>query len=156
MRLILLDANTLGLATNPGGTSEAEACAGWVEDILRGGDRVLAAEIADYEVRRELLRAGKTRGIKRLDLWRTTGAYLPLTTEAMLLAAQFWAEARKQGRPTAPDLALDGDVILAGQAEALRGQGMQVIVATANIRHLARFTEARRWQDIEPAERQTD
>ena len=149
-RLILLDANTLGLASNPGGKPEAEACAQWIEALLRGGDRVLAPEIADYEVSRELLRANKTRGVARLDLWRTTGAYVTLTTDAMILAAEFWAEVRKQGQTTAPDLALDGDVILAGQAEVLRRQGAVVIVATTNIRHLARFTDARRWQKIDP------
>jgi hypothetical protein len=149
-RLILLDANTLGLATNPGGKPDAQACAAWIEALLQGGDRVLAAEIADYEIRRELLRARKLAGVARLDRWRETGAYVPLTTEAMLLAATFWAEARQQGRPTAPDLALDGDVILAGQAEVLRRAGNTVIVATDNVRHLARFTDARRWQEIQP------
>ncbi|MEX2261699.1 MAG: hypothetical protein WD696_07095 [Bryobacteraceae bacterium] len=41
-------------------------------------------EIADYEVRRELLRAGKEKGLGRLDA-------LPITTPVMLKAAEFWA-----------------------------------------------------------------
>jgi len=45
-------------------------------------------EIADYEVRRELLRADKLHGIDRLNLVKTT-AYLPITTAVMLKAAEF-------------------------------------------------------------------
>lgn len=150
-RLILLDTNTLGLVINPKATPENAACKAWARALIAGGDDVLAPEIADYEIRRELLRIGSQKSIARLDQWKARGDYVPITTDAMLLAAEFWAMARRQGRPTAPDLALDGDVILAGQAELLRRQGRTVIVATTNVRHLARFTDARRWQDILPA-----
>jgi hypothetical protein len=51
-------------------------------------------EIADYEVRRELLRANKVRGIARLDLLKNSIGYLPLTTPIMLKAAELWAQAR--------------------------------------------------------------
>jgi len=73
-------------------------------------------EIADYEVRRELLRARKTRGLERLDLIRKTLGYLPLTTNMMLKAAELWTQARNQGTPTADRKALDCDVISAAQA----------------------------------------
>jgi len=62
---------------------------------------VLVPEIADYEVRRELLRANKKLGIQRLDTLKATIGYLPLTTAAMLKAAEFWAIARNAGHPTA-------------------------------------------------------
>jgi hypothetical protein len=37
----------------------------------------------------------------------------------MLQAAEFWAEARREGIPTADPKALDGDVILAAQATVI-------------------------------------
>jgi predicted nucleic acid-binding protein len=74
--------------------------------------------------------------------------YLPITTAAMRQAAKFWAQARQQGRPTAGDQALDGDVILAAQAVTLGVA--DVVVATTNVAHLSRFVSAETWQSIRP------
>jgi hypothetical protein len=68
----------------------------------------------------------------------------------MLRAAEFWAQVRRQGRPTTDDKALDVDVILAAQADALEGVGYSVVIATTNVGHLSRFVEARLWQEIVP------
>jgi hypothetical protein len=38
-----------------------------LERLLRSGALIMLPEIADYEVRRELLSAGKTTGVRRLD-----------------------------------------------------------------------------------------
>ena len=91
---------------------------------------MLIPEIADYEIRREILRAEKIEGLRRLDALVEALEYIPLTTAMMRQAAAFWAETRKQGRPTADDKALDGDVILAakwsyryGQRRGDRGDG---------------------------------
>lgn len=54
-------------------------------------------EIADYEVRRELLRANKIKGVARLDKLAKLIEYLPITTAAMRQAALFWSQARQQG-----------------------------------------------------------
>src|SRR5205823_2893331 len=104
--------------------------------------------IADYEVRRELLRAGLVKSIRRLDQLKATVGFLPITSDAMLKAAEFWAEARRRGRPTAHEKTLDADAILAGQAATLSDK--EVVVATANSRHLARFVAADHWQAIGP------
>ena len=104
-------------------------------------------EIADYEVRRELLRAGKEQGIKRLDALKSLLAYAPITTPVMLRAAAFWASARKMGRQSADDTSLDADMILAAQAATL-GDRDDVMIATTNIRHLALFASARAWREI--------
>ena len=145
-RIIVLDSGPLGSVTNPGGSKEAAACGRWLLNAATGGAMVMVPEIADYEVRRELLRARRTAGIARLDALITQVEYLAITTSAMRQAATFWAEARQQGRPTAADPALDGDVILAAQAATL-GR-VDVIVATTNARHLSRFVPAELWSDI--------
>ncbi|MEG4286130.1 hypothetical protein QUB68_23650 [Microcoleus sp. A006_D1] len=105
-------------------------------------------ELADYEVRRELIRAGKVAGIRQLDLLKTLIQYLPISTDAMLLAAQLWADARLRGRPTADPNSLDGDVILAAQAILLANQGNEVVIATTNVGHLSQFVDAREWRLI--------
>jgi hypothetical protein len=66
----------------------------------------------------------------------------------MRQAAAFWAETRKQGRPTADDKALDGDVILAAQVVLAATANDKGIVATENAGHLVRFVPAYVWWDI--------
>jgi predicted nucleic acid-binding protein len=107
---------------------------------------VIVPEIADYEVRRELLRAKKERGLARLDALTSRLEYLPITTAAIRQAAVFWAQARQQGHPTADDKALDGDVILAAQALTLGAA--EVVIATTNVGHLSRFAPAALWPDL--------
>ena len=62
-RVVLLDAGPLGLITNPKRSPVSTACAVWVQSLASAGCRMVVPEIADYEVRRELLRANKTAGI---------------------------------------------------------------------------------------------
>src|SRR5204862_615238 len=98
----------------------------WLERLLAAGRHIVVPEIADYEVRRELLRANKAQGIAQLDRLYHSIDYLALTTTAMRRAAEFWALARQQGQPTAADKAIDGDVILAAQA-ATSGEADYVV-----------------------------
>jgi len=147
-KLILLDSGPLGIISNPSDTEIIASCREWARGQQQKGNVIVVPEIADYEIRRELLRADKVSGVKRLDRIKETFAYLPLTTAAMLKAAQFWAQARKAGRPTADGAALDADVILAAQASILMGEGSDVVVATSNLRHLSLFIPAAEWQSI--------
>jgi predicted nucleic acid-binding protein len=104
--------------------------------------------IIDYEVRRELLRAGLLRSVAQLDQLAAAFQYLPLSTAAIRKAAEFWAQARNQGQPTAGDQRLDGDAILAAQAATLNDP--QAIIATTNVAHLSRFAPVDLWQNISP------
>lgn len=150
MRLVFLDTGPLGLLSNARGKPRANQCRQWAKDLGAAGVRIVVPEIADYEVRRELIRLGATAGIRRLDQVQATLEYAPLATDVMLRAAELWADARRAGRPTAAPEALDADCILAAQALLAAGPGDAVTVATDNVGHLARFVDARLWEQITP------
>lgn len=147
-RIILLDSGPLGLITNPSASGENRECSAWIQTRLREGDRVLVPAISDYEIRRELLRAEKTKGLARLDGLKSVVGFIPLTPEALLQAAEFWAAARRAGKPTAADSALNGDVILCAQAAELTRLGYDAVIATTNVKHLEIFADARLWREI--------
>ena len=152
MRIVLLDAGPLGLVTNPRPSAERTACNEWLQGLLLADVRALVPEIADYEIRRELLRSGKPRGVQRLEALAAMIGYLPLTTAVMRRAAEFWADARQRGRPTASDAALDADMILCAQAVLAGGESDTIVVATTNVGHLSLFVDARHWRNIGPDE----
>jgi len=146
---ILLDAGPLGLIANPTESGPAAEARLWAQSKITQGHSLIVAEIADYEVRRELLRAGRSAAIARLDAICAGFGYTPITTSVMRYAAQLWADARSRGQPTAHEHALDGDVILAAQAQALLGRADErVLVATTNTGHLARYVNASTWSEI--------
>ncbi len=148
-RLILLDSGPLGMVTNPKAKGIPLECQMWLRSLLQQGEKVAIPEIADYEVRRELIRADLLQSLRRLNHFKQTLEYIPIQTETMLIAATLWAEARKTGQPTADPKALDGDVILSAQARLLSNETTEVIIATTNVAHLSRFTTALDWQSIQ-------
>ena len=107
-------------------------------------------EIADYEIRRELLRAKKQNSLRVLDNLKDTTRYIPIETKHMLLAASLWANARNNRMGTADPKALDGDVILSAAALSLDAEYASVIVATNNVSHISRYCDAAEWRDIAP------
>jgi predicted nucleic acid-binding protein len=150
VRLIILDTGTLGLLTHPGAQPAALACRRWAQAHLAAGVRVIVPGIADYELRRELIRAGKTSGLGRLDVARAGFEFDPVTQAALDKAAELWAIVRNAGLATAHPSALDGDAILAAQTLLAAIPGDVVTIATHNARHLSRFPgiDARPWPSI--------
>ncbi len=150
--VIFLDAGPLGLATNPTLSAEVLAIHDWLDNVLAAGHRIVVPAVADYEVRRELERLEKRRGLARLDAFNAAepDRYLLLSDDALRLAATLWARARRRGTPTADPRELDCDVILAAQALTLSVPPSEIVVATTNVGHLAQFVTAKAWADIAP------
>lgn len=151
-QFVFLDSGPLGLLTHPQRSVEVIAVADWLSSCLLSGSRVIVPAIVYYELKRELLRAKKTFGIGRLDTFisATPGRYLPLSDDALRLAADLWATARQEGKPTADASALDVDVIIAAQALSFGAAPADVTIATTNPKHLSQFVSARHWTEIVP------
>jgi hypothetical protein len=147
---VLLDSSPLGLACGRRGLPLPDRRRGWFRNLIVRGVIVVVPEIADFEVRRELIRIGASGSLRRLDELVTIGglSYAPITTSEWRQAAVFWADARARGLPTASQDALDADVILAACATTIGQPGDQVIVPTMNVGHLARYCDARLWTAI--------
>jgi predicted nucleic acid-binding protein len=150
--VVVLDAGPLGLLANPKKTPETRAITRWAIRILAAGHQIIVPAIADFEVRRELARAGKTRSLAQLDDFNAAqpDRFLSVTDRALRLAASLWAEARNAGTPTADPKELDADVIIAAQALDLGVPASDLVVATLNVGHLSRFVTANLWTSITP------
>jgi predicted nucleic acid-binding protein len=150
MKFIVLDSTPLGLLTQRPGALEADACRQWLATKISQGSRIIVPEIVDYELRRELIRSQKQSSLLRLDQFisHASVTFLPISTAAMKLAAQLWADARQRGVPTADPHALDADVILCAQILAAGFQTEDFIVATTNIGHISIFVPAKIWSSI--------
>ena len=153
--IVFLDTGILGLLANPNKKGEAANCEQWLLGLLSRGVSVLTSDICDYEVRRSLilesLRKPSINSVNSLDELQKLIAFLPIDNEVMRNAASLWAEARIQGVPTADDKSLDADIIICAQYKLLEQgyPGRYIVIATTNVKHLSRFTEAKKWQEVE-------
>jgi predicted nucleic acid-binding protein len=149
-RIIVLDAGPLGLACMRPGTPVVDACRAWLAAIAAAGADVVIPAVADYEVRRELVRINARVKLQNLDDLAARFGLVDVSAEAFRRAAELWAVVRNLGRPTAGDEALDADAVIAGVAATIGGPGDTVTIATNNVRHLGRFpgVDAREWATI--------
>lgn len=97
-------------------------------------------------------RAGQRRGLAQLEAFNIArpDRYLSLADSALRLAAQLWAQARNAGMPTADPKELDCDVLIAAQALTIGTSTSDLVIATTNVGHLARFVAADLWTNITP------
>lgn len=98
------------------------------------------------------------QGIVNLDALQQVIDFLPLSKIVMKEAAQLWAEARRQGIQTADKKNIDADIIIAAQWKLLKEEypGQYIVIATTNVKHLERFTEAKEWKNINSIFREVD
>ena len=136
MRLIL-DTGVLGQVCHPRKHHDVRA---WFRRAVREHE-FLISEIADYELRRELLRIDSRRSLARLDELTRELRYLPATTATWRAAARLWAERRRAGIVTGEGL--DGDVLIAAQAlEEVAS------IVTLNEKHFEDLADALPWSAV--------
>ena len=149
--LLLLDSNILSQLVRPELDESTPTIAAIDRLIENPLFEVCVPEISDYELRRKLLhltqrphqvRKWAQEALTRLDRLVATG-YIPLTTDAMRLAAQIWAQTRARGELRGPEESLDGDVILAAQARHAGGH-----IITTNERHFRNIAHVFDWQSF--------
>ncbi len=134
--VVLIDSRPLGKITHPKIDPNVKE---WLQFIQNNKIALRVAEISDYELRRKLLLEGFGKSINRLEKFRQTKRFIPITSEMMVEAAELWAWTRRQGQPTASNERLDGDVILAAQAIFQKEYFDEVIIVTENPKHICRF-----------------
>jgi predicted nucleic acid-binding protein len=142
--IYLLDTGPLGLLAHDRPVHRTPIQT-WLVNEMTAGATVVISEVADYEVRRELTRLIRARQLpasrlNRLDQLAGIFTYLPVSTNMWRRAADFWAEARQHGLPTASPAALDADVLVAAQAAEI-----QATVATNNPGHIGRWVPVHKW-----------
>lgn len=149
-RIVVLDSGPLGLTCSRPGLPKVDACHAWLLALDQAGVDVLIPTVADFEVRRELLRVGASAKLRNLDDLASRYVLVDVTAEAFRQAAEFWAIVRRSGLPTAGRDELDADAIVAGVAATVGAEGDVVAIATTNVRHMARFPGivAREWDTI--------
>jgi hypothetical protein len=70
---VFLDSSPLSVLSNPKRPPETVKVLAWAVAMQRAGHRLIVPAIADYEVRRELERAGKVKSLSALNAWNTAG-----------------------------------------------------------------------------------
>ena len=142
-RRLFLDTGPLGLVTHP---RVAESANQKIRALCEHDFDPSVPDVCDYELRRELIRAGKEEGRIRLDQLIKVFGMINVTPDIWRQAAQLWARARNQGRPTADPKALDADVILA--AEALAHDAVVLTTDPGDLGALIGADRVITWRDL--------
>jgi predicted nucleic acid-binding protein len=136
---LLLDTGVVGQICHPRKYQDVRR---WFASAVSEHD-FLISEVADYELRRELIRIHASRSLARLDELSRELRYVPVTTATWRSGANLWAWLRRTGKATASEHGLDGDVLIAAQAIA-----EDAAVVTTNPRHFRPLVKAMEWHEL--------
>lgn len=150
MRL-LLDTNLLMRACHTRNHPDVRAwLQAWLDYAGRvDGVEIVVSAIADYELRRGYLseidrKEDERKALERLDHYCEILGVQQVSERNFKDAAAMWAEARRGGWSTAPERAVDWDVLIAAQAMEIHS-----VVVTSNEKHLTRYgINARDWHEV--------
>lgn len=147
-----LSNGAIPLARPGANTTESERCRQWMFDCEAAGIGLLVPAIAYYEGVRELYQRQATAKIVRFQRYCFNPTrFVPITPEHLTEAGRLWGQMRRTGKATSDPHALDGDCILAAQVLSLNLPEGEFVVATRNVKHLARFgLPADEWENLAP------
>jgi hypothetical protein len=154
--IVFLDSGVIGLLSNPNKRDQVLACENWLYGLLAKGVYVVSSDICDYEVRRNLVLESmhferRSQSLAVLDELHEFIELLPVTPQVLIAASDIWAKSRLQGQAMANGMSIDVDAIICAHWELLKEEfpSRYVVIATTNVRHLSRFTEAFEWESIQ-------
>lgn len=154
--IVFLDSGVIGLLSNPNKRDQVLACENWLYGLLAKGVYIVSSDICDYEVRRSLVLESmrferRSQPLAVLDELHEFVEFLPVTPQVLITASNIWAKSRLQGQAMANSMSIDVDAIICAHWELLKEEfpSRYVVVATTNVRHLSRFTEAFEWESIQ-------
>ena len=128
--ILILDSNILALlvtniyeklSEDQKLTTEIYQCTEWFYRLLSKGVYIIASDICDYELRRELIRI-KSKSIQELDELRDLIEFQEVTFALLQKATEIWAEARAMSQSNKIKENIDVDCILAAQWCLLKEQ----------------------------------
>lgn len=137
---LLLDTNVLVRLCHPTGHQDVKD---WFRALLlKGGaaPEFLISVLADYELRRALLRRGGTASLDRLDELARSVTVVPITPEVVRRGAEIFASIPESGG----NRASDADVLMAAQAQL---EGAVLVTSDALLRDVPGIM-AKDWHEI--------
>ncbi|MEP7119886.1 MAG: PIN domain-containing protein [Byssovorax sp.] len=140
----MLDTNILVRICLPTGNRDVQE---WFQSLLlRGADapEILVSVLADYELRKTLIRRGASTSLGQLDSLAGSMTYVSVTAEAVRRAADLAARLSPEDRRQISDV----DVLIAAQAELA---GALLVTSDHRLRAMPEIT-AKDWSEIEIGE----
>ena len=134
---LLLDTNTLTELCHPHRGLRVRR---WFE-AMHVRHTVFLSGVAEYELRRELVRNHSVRALDALENLAERLPYVPMDRPMWKCAAVVWADQVAKGRM--PAQGISGDTLLAAQALVVRA-----VVITENLKHFEGIVLAMSWTDV--------